>query len=119
MMRFFLITLVFLFCLTSLAGNLISDAPKKINEYENFYIKISSVKRFKIVISNSCLKISSLDGITEKDGFYYSEKGGKINFDNFCFEGDKVEINMKSQDQEKKLKYKVQPKVEEERSFSC
>jgi len=108
-----------LIAVNAFCGELIADAPKQINEYENFKIKISTNENFKIIISNKCLTVSSFEGFDEKDGVYSSEDGGKISFDNFCFEGDEVDIEIKTDKDSEKLHFKIQPRIEEERSYGC
>lgn len=116
-----LVSIIFLIfvCFCSYAGDLLADAPKELKEYENFRIKVNNIHQFQITLSSTCLTVSDMEGVIEANGIYSSKSGGVISFDNYCFEGDSVEIDIVTDYGTEKLRYGIKPREIEERSYGC
>lgn len=118
-MKKFIIILFICVSFSAYADGLITDAPKNVREYENFYIKLKAVKSFTLSISNDCLKVSGMEGVKKRGDIYSSAENGKISFDNLCFEKDKVTIEIKANGVTGMLKYRIAPKEITEPDFGC
>lgn len=96
------------------------DLPKEINEMENVIIVFHKKSNFKIEITNSCLKISTLHSVKKMEKGYKSLKeNGYIELENKCFEGDEIKIRVEYNNQFVERKYKIAPPIEEERDWGC
>ncbi|ADD67703.1 hypothetical protein Dacet_0925 [Denitrovibrio acetiphilus DSM 12809] len=118
MRNLLLIIVLFIPC-WSYAGDFIADAPKTVREYENFYIKLHKTKDFSVSVNKSCMTISNTEGITETDGLYSSEEGGKLYFDNFCFEKERIKIEITTERASEIIRFLIAPRKAEERDYSC
>lgn len=118
-MKKLLIILLIIAPAAAYADGLITDTPKKVREYENFYIKVKAMKSFTLIINKSCLKISGTEGIKKNGDVYSSKENGKITFDNFCFEKERIKIEIRSNGKSDILRYRIAPKEETEPDYSC
>lgn len=117
-MRYLTILLIFIPFSLGFAGDILISAPKHISEYDDFSISIGTLHSFSVELSDSCLRIWGVEGVSGKDGVY-STDGGKIRFENKCFGGEKLEIRFRTSDKTETIKYKVLPRITEEQDYGC
>lgn len=119
-MRSIFVIVFFLFCLSAYASQTDVSAHVSIAEYENFSVRVNRNAVFRLEIPLKCLSVQRTNGVTLSDGEYKTTGGGTIYFDNRCFDKQKPEIIFRFNDGKVyKLKYNVNPRIEEKSDMGC
>ncbi|KAA0258165.1 hypothetical protein FHQ18_07160 [Deferribacter autotrophicus] len=115
-----IILIILLIPLLGLSENENFEFPQEIHELENVIIVVHKKTDFKISISNKCLQVFQMNGITVNKGIYSaSGNNSYLELENKCFEGDDVIIKIDIGDKYIEKKYKILPQIKEEREWGC
>lgn len=117
-MKYLILLLTLVLPLNVFAGELITDRPYAVREFENFRIKLGKMDDFSLSISKKCISVQRMEGI-RNNGFGYSSDEGVIYFENSCFEGDSVKITVQSGSKSEEFELRLDALLPEERDYGC